>query len=70
MSIIEREPDLLAEATLAKELGQYAGEWVAVREHGVVAHARTLQELREQIGEQEVEGVFKVPEGDPAACFF
>jgi hypothetical protein len=70
MSVIELEPELQAEQLLADELRKYPGEWVAVSSHEVVAHAPTLQELREQIGEAEVEGVFQVPEGDPAACFF
>jgi hypothetical protein len=70
MSTVELEREIQAETVLASELEKYAGEWVAVNEHAVVAHARTLQELREQIGETEVEGVLKVPEGDPAACFF
>jgi Family of unknown function (DUF5678) len=70
MSTLELEPEIQAELQLADELAQYPGEWVAVSEHAVVAHAPTLQELREEVGEKEVEGVFQVPEGDPAACFF
>jgi hypothetical protein len=70
MTTLELERELQAEQTLAERLEQYAGEWVAVRNHEVVAHAGSLQELREQIGQEEVEGAFKVPEGAEAACFF
>jgi hypothetical protein len=70
MSVIELDQELEAEKALAEELRRYAGEWVAVREHQVVAHAASLEELLEQISEEEVEGTFQVPEGDPAPCFF
>lgn len=71
MSVLEQE--IVAEQALAEALSEYAGHWVAVSHHEVVAHAATLKELREQIGPAkvtDVEGVFQVPEGDPAACFF
>jgi Family of unknown function (DUF5678) len=70
MTTAELERQIQAERTLADELEQYAGEWVAVSQHAVVAHASTLAELRDEIGEAEVEGVFQVPEGNPSACFF
>jgi hypothetical protein len=61
-----------AEQALAEQLSEYAGEWVAVCNHTIVAHADTLDQLREQIEQEEieVEGVFRVPEGDTSACFF
>lgn len=58
-----------AETELARHLDEFAGEWVAVREHEVVAHAPTLSALLEQIDPEEVEGVFQVAE-QATACFF
>lgn len=53
------------------ELMDYAGEWVAVRDHAVFQHAATLDQLFELIQgyEREVE-VLRVPEQPGAACFF
>jgi hypothetical protein len=52
-----------AERELSEQLRQHAGEWVAVRNHEIVAHARTLEELMGKVrgteGEEEVE-VFEV----------
>lgn len=62
---IERE--LEAEKRLAKELADYVGMWVAVRDHKVVASAPSLTELLEQVDSLNVEGVFQVFEGP---CFF
>jgi hypothetical protein len=59
-----------AETQLGDALKDYAGKWVAVREHVVVAHADTLKALLEQIAEQEVEAVLEVPEDHTAVCFF
>lgn len=70
MSTIELDTDIQAEEKLATDLMKYAGKWVAVRHHTVVASAPTLKELREQIKEEEVEDAFEVPEGDGTVCFF
>jgi hypothetical protein len=60
-----------AERELSKRLLQYAGEWVAVRNHEVVAHAATLEKLMESvIGEEETVEVFEVSTEPPAVCFF
>jgi hypothetical protein len=68
MTVAER---IQAEESLGKMLDAYAGEWVAVREHSVIAHAPTLDALLEQVEEQE-EGVevFRVAEDRDTACFF
>lgn len=58
-----------AEHRLSALLEQYAGEWVAVRQHAVVAHALDLEDLLEQIKDIEVDGFFQVAE-DSSACFF
>lgn len=70
MATIELDPEIQAEQLLAEDLANYAGQWVAIRQHAVVASAPTLKELREQIGQEEVEVAFQVPEGDTSACFF
>ena len=40
---------IAAEGELAKRLREYAGKWVAVRNHEVVAYAPTLEELMEKV---------------------
>jgi adenine/guanine phosphoribosyltransferase-like PRPP-binding protein len=46
-----------------KGLDRHSGEWVAIVDDEVVAHASTLSSLREQVRERgrQVEGFFKVP---------
>jgi len=58
---------IAAEAELAKRLREYAGEWVAVRNHEVVAYAPTLEELMEKVhgaGQEASVEVFEVSD-DP-----
>jgi phosphohistidine phosphatase SixA len=62
-----------AERDLSKRLLEHAGEWVAVRNHEVVAHAPTLEELMESISgedEQEQVEVFEVATEPNSVCFF
>jgi aryl-alcohol dehydrogenase-like predicted oxidoreductase len=60
-----------AERELADTLDQYSGQWVAIRDHAVVASAETLEELREQIEAQdESVEIFRVARHPHAACFF
>lgn len=58
-----------AEQVLADTLDQYSGQWVAIRDHAVLASAPTLGELREQIEGEKVE-IFRVAADPHAACFF
>jgi Family of unknown function (DUF5678) len=68
MTVAER---IQAEEALGRALDAYAGEWVAVLEHSVIAHAPTLDELLEQIkGQEEKVEVFRVSEDRGTACFF
>lgn len=72
MTVAEINKALEAERKLGLSLDQYAGEWVGVRDHEVVANAATLEQLIEQLeasGKTEVE-VIKVPADPGAACFF
>jgi hypothetical protein len=62
-----------AERELSERLRQHAGEWVAVRNHKVVEHAPTLEELMEKVRgtqqEEEVE-VFEVSTEPESVYFF
>jgi hypothetical protein len=72
MTTLELKREIAAEEALAKKLENYAGEWVATRQHEVIAHASSLDELLEQISPEEAssaEGIFQVPEAG-AACYF
>lgn len=62
---------IAAEEKLGDVLGQYAGKWVAVEDHQVVASADSLEQLLEQIPEHEVSQVevFQAAE-DSSACFY
>jgi hypothetical protein len=59
-----------AERRLGDTLDQYPGEWVAVRDYEVVAHAGTLEALLDQVEDSEAVEVFQVAEDPHAACFF
>lgn len=72
MTVAEIDKALEAERELGLSLDQYAGEWVGVCDHEVVAHAATLEELIEQLEaseKTEVEAI-QVPTDPGAACFF
>jgi putative hemolysin len=72
MTVAEINKALEAERELGVSLDQYAGEWVGVCDHEIVANAATLGELVEQLeasGKTEVE-VIQVPQDPGAACFF
>lgn len=58
-----------AENQLSADLANYVGQWVAVRDHEVVAHAETLSALLEKIDSDSVEGVFQVVEQGTASFF-
>lgn len=61
-----------AEKQLGDSLEAYAGEWVAVVDHVVIAHDADLESLLEQAEPEtlEVATVFQVPQDHGAACFF
>lgn len=62
--------EVRAERELGRRLGAYKGEWVAVREHDIVAHAPTLDDLMTQVDAASVDAVFEVAEVESAACYF
>jgi uncharacterized protein DUF5678 len=51
-----------AEKRLSTVLEQHAGEWVAVKDHEVVADASTLDELLTLVDVEDVDAVFQVAE--------
>lgn len=61
-----------AERALSERLRQHAGEWVAVRNHEVVAYAPTLEELMEKVRGTEQEEAVEVFEvsTEPQSVFF
>jgi hypothetical protein len=67
MTVAER---IQAEEGLRDALRQYAGEWVAVRDHELIAHAQSLEELLGQVAEQQGQvEIFQAAEDD-FACFY
>jgi hypothetical protein len=63
------EEQIEAEEALRARLGEYAGRWVAVRDHEVVADAASAAGLLEKVGGEDVDGIFEVP-AKGAVCFF
>lgn len=59
-----------AEEALRVRLADYAGRWVAVRDHMVIADAATPAKLLERLGETKYEAIFEVPEHSEGGCFF
>lgn len=59
-----------AEEVLAVDLENYAGQWVAVRDHAVIAHAYTLEDLLVEIEGQTEVNVFQAADSGAVACFF
>lgn len=70
MTVAELERAIEGEKTLASQLAQYAGKWVATHGQAVIASATTLRDLLEQVKEEKVESVFRVPGSGSSACFF
>jgi hypothetical protein len=61
---------IAAERELSARLREHSGEWVAVRDHEVVAHASTLEELMERVGTEETVEVFEVSTEPETVYFF
>jgi uncharacterized protein DUF5678 len=69
----ELRQQISAERDLSKGLLEYAGKWVAVSNHSVVAHAPTLEELMELVRgteQQDTVEVFEVSNEPESVCFF
>jgi hypothetical protein len=64
MTVAEFERHIKLERRLSSELEQYAGQWVAVRDHIVIAHADTAEKLDDQLrGEGRPYRTFRVASG-------
>jgi hypothetical protein len=61
---------LAAEEELAGALGEFKGQWVAIRDHRVAEHAPTLNALLERVEPDmdAIERIFEV--GDPGGICF
>jgi hypothetical protein len=70
MTTIELDNTLRAEEVLAKELAEYAGRWVAVRDHSVVASADSMGELLDRVNPEGLDRILEVSEEPTAGCFF
>jgi len=70
MSTAELDLTLRAEEVLAKELAEYAGRWVAVSDHRVVASADSLGDLLTRVNPEELDRILEVSEEPTAGCFF
>jgi hypothetical protein len=58
-----------AEEQLRSRLHEYAGKWVAVRDHEIVTDAESAGALLEKVGAEDIDGIFEVP-AKGAVCFF
>jgi len=56
--------------TLSDNLRRFPGEWVAIRDQAVVAHAPTLESLREQTAGRHIDRFFQVPQRRPGGGIF
>lgn len=70
MTPAEIAKTLEAEEVLAQELAGYAGCWVAVRDHAVVASADSLGDLLERVNPKGLDRILEVAEDPEAGCFF
>lgn len=70
MTPIELKNTLKAEEGLAQELIEYAGRWVAVRDHSVVASADSLGDLLSRVSPEGLDRILEVAEDPHTGCFF
>lgn len=73
MATVDITKALKAEERLATDLNKFVGEWVAVRDHGVVCHAETLRGLLDATKAQDINRIDRILEVSTASgisCFF
>lgn len=61
---------IAAETELNDRLASYAGRWVALRDHQIVADAATLKELHGQIEDSAEIEIVQVADDPHVACFY
>jgi hypothetical protein len=65
------EDQIRAEEALGFELVQYAGKWVAVQDHKVVASEETLRTLVDRLnGQRDTAEIFRVREDPTTPCHY
>jgi hypothetical protein len=70
MSTVGLDLTLKAEEVLAEELAGYAGCWVAVSDHRVVASADSLGGLLSRVKPEGLDRILEVSREPEAGCFF
>lgn len=70
MTETEIKKALKQEEALAEELTKYTGEWVAIADTSVVAHAKTFDDLAETVELENVNRFFQVAEESVVGCFY
>ena len=61
---------IAAETELNDRLAEYAGRWVALRDHKIAAVADTLKDLHAQIQDSTEIEVVQVADDPDVACFY
>ena len=61
---------IAAETELNDRLAEYAGQWVALRDHKIVAVADSLKDLHAQIQDSSEIEVVQVADDPHVACFY
>ena len=70
MTPAELDQALRAEEALARELREYAGRWVAVRDRSVVASANSLNDLLDHVDPSGLDRILEVSKDPIAACLY
>lgn len=70
MTTAELTRALEAEEVLARELPEYAGRWVAIRDRAIVADADTLEELLQRVDPEGLDRIIEVPRETVASCLY
>lgn len=70
MPATPQDKHLEAERQLSVDLEEYAGCWVAVKDHRVAHKADTLKNLLIEIRGKEVDRILQVAEETGSAAFF
>ena len=70
MTPTEIDQALRAEEVLARELAEYAGRWVAIKDRSVVAIANTLDALLERVDPAGLDRILEVSSEETAGCLY
>jgi Family of unknown function (DUF5678) len=64
VTVAERHRQIEREREFAESLEKFAGQWVAVRDHKVIANAATPEKLDERLaGQEQPDRTFRVTRG-------